>query len=353
MEKGWFDSNQKPLSITVGSDQTEVSLVITEANLPNPVEPTLSLVEPSPVSHQNLSNELAMVREVYRLGRQKKAFDPFSRETIQQLARELGLELKTKLGKPVTGKGVLIKAIWDKVCHYSHLLISYLMVSLYQIQRQMERDPSAQPVSALQSTSVQLVAAPSPKQLSMLDRQDFSTEQKDEEQIIYESAPKHQINKLTLPHLYQLSLFIAKLKLAGSARSKLSSVDPLPDLYADEDWATAPEEGHPTIGDEECYYDEESAESDDDEEEDNGEEEQSEVDPVEAVLPIPNPSRKPLSKEETMQAMKTLQDFVHTHVSPPLATFKQPPEYQFYKAVRIWNHQQNRTLASQKQERKA
>ncbi|KAF8830724.1 hypothetical protein HHX47_DHR2001097 [Lentinula edodes] len=129
VEKGWFDLNQKPLSTMVGSDQTEHNLLITEANLPNPVEPsvnTRSEVELS-LAYQNLdkSNELDMVREVYRSGHQKKAFDSFSREIIQQLARELGLELKTKLGKPVTGKGVLIKAIWDKVRHYQHLLISH------------------------------------------------------------------------------------------------------------------------------------------------------------------------------------------------------------------------------------
>ncbi|KAJ3898231.1 hypothetical protein F5879DRAFT_927212 [Lentinula edodes] len=240
----------------------------------------------------------------------------------------------------------------------------------------MEREPSVQPVAALQSTPVQLVAvlpspsvqlvnvlpstpvqleaAPPSKQLSSKDQPDFSREQKDEVKTIYESAPKHQINKLTLPHLYQLSLFIAKLKLASSARSKLNSVDPLPDLYADEDWAAPPEEGHPQIGDEECYYDEESAESDEEEEEDNGEEEEeeSEVDPVETMLPIPNPSRKSLSKEEIVKATKTLQDFVHIHVSLPLATFKQPTQYPLHEAVRIWNHQQNRTLASQKQEKK-
>ncbi|KAJ3804141.1 hypothetical protein F5876DRAFT_70881 [Lentinula aff. lateritia] len=147
--------------------------------------------------------------------------------------------------------------------------------------------------------SVQLIAAPPPKQLSSKDQQDFSTEQKDEVQIIYESAPKHQINKLTLPHSYQLSLFIAKLKLASSAHLKLNSVDPLPDLYANEDWACLPEQGHLAIGDEECYYDEESAESNDNEEEDS----------PRWILS----KQKPLSKEKTVQATKTLRNFVHIH----------------------------------------
>lgn len=111
MERTWFDANQKRIEKLY---DTALEMPVSGQD-PNK---NLSSQEDSDVSNVmqvDESEEIVLAREEYRVGKTKKGFEIFSKETIVLLADQLGVEARMPGGKLSKDKKKLIHALDEKV----------------------------------------------------------------------------------------------------------------------------------------------------------------------------------------------------------------------------------------------